>query len=591
MADQSLDRVQRFTNVGVFVGKVGGAGGGSTPVQFENPVDIATTSAGDVFVADGFRVVVLASDLGLRTTFGQGELFNLESIAVGAAGVYTLDESSTFPGFGRRLTRWSNTATPVKQAERRIPDSELGASVNGADMAVDTAGNVYVTDGTSRDVAVFDSSFALVRHVGAFSLPPRAIAVGVVGGAAHLYVGGDGIRRLSTLGDVLSPSCIMCGSGDDVSVDSAGNVFSTTSSVLFRVDTTPDPAVHVSPAPPQTSQTVTFDASTSRVDLWAVQRLEWDLNGDGTYETDAASNPTITHRFDQEGPVSVGLRMTGSNGRVATRQVSIAVGRSRAALVATPSVALTGQPVTFDAGGSALPAASIAAVASDIDGNGTFETDTGAQLSVRHAFSATGAARVAVRVTRGGGVVDTASLELEVRPAPPSGRVGVSVNRAAKYTNNPAVTISLVWPALASTATISNDGGFRDARTVPLGAQVPWRLLRTGAERLPKTIYVRFDGNDRSTYQDDIILDQTAPEVRAARVRGPAKGRRTLTLQARDNASGVTSAQIRIRARVFAVKYQRQIRLARRTGKVSVRVRDGAGNYSRWRTAKGTKGS
>jgi hypothetical protein len=82
-----------------------------------------------------------------------------------------------------------------------------------------------------------------------------------------------------------------------------------------------------------------------------------------------------------------------------------------------------------------------------------------------------------------------------------------------------------VWPADASQALIANDGGFGvagGAKTLQLAAQVPWVLPRTGADRLPKTVYVRYlgAGLDLNTFTDDIILDETAPTLQSVSLVG-----------------------------------------------------------------------
>ena len=95
-------------------------------------------------------------------------------------------------------------------------------------------------------------------------------------------------------------------------------------------------------------------------------------------------------------------------------------------------------------------------------------------------------------------------------PTPPRGPIGVSINEGAKYTDDRHVTVNVVWPLGAPTATLSNDGGFREARTLPVSSRIAWTLDSSGPERLPKTLYVRFGGTQ--TFQDDIILDQTNPD-------------------------------------------------------------------------------
>jgi hypothetical protein len=135
---------------------------------------------------------------------------------------------------------------------------------------------------------------------------------------------------------------------------------------------------------------------------------------------------------------------------------------------------------------------------------------------------------------------------------------------------------------------------------MPLAASetYPWTLVSTGPERLPKTIYVRFSGpclDPEQTYQDDIILDETPPRLVRARIskaKAPKKGRRrtTVALRATDNASGLSKAQVRYRyrghMRIVAVRYRRRFVVAGTPRRVKVRVRDGAGNFSRWKTTR-----
>ena len=102
---------------------------------------------------------------------------------------------------------------------------------------------------------------------------------------------------------------------------------------------------------------------------------------------------------------------------------------------------------------------------------------------------------------------------------------------------------------------MSNDGGFRSARTVPVAATVSWRLSPSGSERLPKTIYVRFGGTQ--TFQDDIILDRTRPKLLAATVSharaaqanaAATTSRWVVRLKASDRTSGVGKVQFATRS-------------------------------------------
>lgn len=267
---------------------------------------------------------------------------------------------------------------------------------------------------------------------------------------------------------------------------------------------------------------------------------------------------------------------------------------TRSFIVASPPVAalaqssvlvLTGSPVTFDASSSKPPAAgAITRYEWDLDGNGTYERDTGAVPTTSQTYTKVGDLTVSVRVSSNLGTDATASEKVSVRLAPPPGPLGVTINNGAQFTNDPNVTVSPIWPTFALTALISNDGGFRAAAAFPVAAGIPWKLESSGAERLPKTIYLRFQGGEagRETYQDDIILDQRKPKVVAASV---SEGENLLRVQASDAVSGVAALQV-LNGRGHPgrwVPFKSRVRLATHGARVFVRVRDRASNVSAWR--------
>jgi hypothetical protein len=183
-------------------------------------------------------------------------------------------------------------------------------------------------------------------------------------------------------------------------------------------------------------------------------------------------------------------------------------------------------------------------------------------------------------------------------PTPPAGEQGISIGDAAIYVNKPNVLLDLVWPEGATRALISNDGGFKNSRMLDLAAQVPWALISSGAERLPKTVYVRFKGylvDESKTYTDDVILDQTPPEILSvsavavapsARQEAARRGRAVVVrVKARDQISGVRGMQVASTKAtgVTVLPYRPSTRTMVTGRRVWVRVKDGAGNWSTWR--------
>ena len=185
-------------------------------------------------------------------------------------------------------------------------------------------------------------------------------------------------------------------------------------------------------------------------------------------------------------------------------------------------------------------------------------------------------------------------------PAPDDSHVGMTINGGARYTNNPKVTLSVVVPSWASTIRVANDGGFVNVNERPAATIVRWKLDESGAERLPKTVYVRF-GSNPQTYTDDIILDQTNPTVTSARlvpsgagaahtasISSLTKHTYRIRIQAKDATSGVNKVRFAVSKGHPSVP-QKFHRISRYNGKRApkyVRVTDRAGNYSKWRSIR-----
>jgi hypothetical protein len=239
--------------------------------------------------------------------------------------------------------------------------------------------------------------------------------------------------------------------------------------------------------------------------------------------------------------------------------------------------------------------------------------ETAAGFAVQGSHTYTQAGRFSATVTisdRGGAsaVADSAAEVGFVGPVPPRGPVGVSIDGGARFTNSPHATLSVVWPAGTESAIVSNDGGFAVRGVFPVARSLRWTIDSSGPERLPKTVYLRFDGSPL-TFQDDIILDETAPVVRSATVRGngsaaasgarasrirphasaAATSRHTFVVhvKARDETSGLRSVQVTANRHKpgRARPYRSALRVRSASARLWVRVRDRAGNRSAWRRA------
>jgi 6-phosphogluconolactonase (cycloisomerase 2 family) len=172
----------------------------------------------------------------------------------------------------------------------------------------------------------------------------------------------------------------------------------------------------------------------------------------------------------------------------------------------------------------------------------------------------------------------------------------VSINDGADYTNDPDVTLTITGISLPSSLymQISNDGGFGPGASEYVQPTAEdhhysWTLATSGPERLPKTVYVRTrpGGDATQLISDDIVLDQRPPEIAAV----VQSGGSVVRIQARDRISGVQGMQVTRNRRKPApwqpYRERTHFKIGRRP--LYLRVRDAAGNRSRWKTVRGRR--
>ncbi len=193
----------------------------------------------------------------------------------------------------------------------------------------------------------------------------------------------------------------------------------------------PEPVASFSatPNPASAGDTVSLDAKNSFDPVASIVKYEWDLDGNGSYEivqqgTYGSGGAGQLSQTFPRGAHTVGLRVTDDRGHTATKSVTVNVGSAPVvSLSASPAAPQTGQVVTFtadahspDAGGS------IARYQWDLNGDGTFETDTGSTPTAYTSFNRSGPVTVGVRVIDDAGVASTGTVQVTVTdPPPPTG--------------------------------------------------------------------------------------------------------------------------------------------------------------------------
>jgi hypothetical protein len=389
-------------------------------------------------------------------------------------------------------------------------------------------------------------------------------------------------------------------------VDPAGNAEPTPPSRTWTVDT-------VAPVTAMTAGPAGLTAVTDAVFEFASSELgsAFECRLDGTAWTTCITPEVLSALA--EGPHTLDVRARDAAGNVdstpKSRSWTVDTTAPETTITASPSA--TSQPdVTFEFASSELGA--------------TFECRIGGSpwngCSSPAQYSGLGAGphTFDVRARDAAGNVDptpagqTWSVDSSVgaNGAP----IGLQINAGAQFTNNPNVTVSAVPRlGLVSAVSLSNDGGFLKGSVIPVATsgQYSWTIDSSGTERLPKTVYVRFQGagmDQGETFTDDIILDQTSPVVVSAtlglaqvgqvgqvvQVAAAGAGRvHVLRLVARDQTSGVSDVQLAADVhRPGAWRpYASRISTRMRGTQLYVRVRDRAGNLSSWRKVSAPRAS
>ena len=375
-------------NVVAGTGQIGnsGNGGPATAATFDQPSDVEMTADGGYFIADTYNCLIKkvtdltpqaniydiagtcgsasSPDTTTKTAF-QANLYPL-SIALGPGGLYIADQvtkqvqlidrtsitkyppafSNTINAnfvfesleFGGTFTcSWDSQTLPCSS-----PPSSFAEGNHTFTVAATTAGlQADPTPGIwSWTVDVTPpQGLALVSPAdGATGLPPSPTftwkpADGGPSGITRYELSIDGakdhdVKPADCTSDACTatPAAPLSGAQHTWkvrAVDGAGNTSDTGERTFTLAPLIAD--FTIAPNPVLAGRSVTFDASPSVDPIGTITRYEWDLDGDGTFETDGGTSPTTTKTYTTPGTVNVGLRVTDSGGATATKTAALTV--------------------------------------------------------------------------------------------------------------------------------------------------------------------------------------------------------------------------------------------------------------------------
>jgi PKD repeat protein len=233
--------------------------------------------------------------------------------------------------------------------------------------------------------------------------------------------------------------------------DNGGATAATTRTVTVQ-NQNPTASFLVTPNPAPTAAAVSFDASAASDPDGTIAKYEWDLDGNGSYETNTGTTPLATSSFAAASKRVIGLRVTDNEGAIAstTRSLTVENRTPVASFLASPAAAPTGTSVSFNASASSDPDGTIAKYEWDLDGNGSYETNTGTTPSTTRTYATPGAVTVGLRVTDNESATTTTTQAVTVQNRAPTASftasptpapTGVSVSFNAGASSDPDGTV------------------------------------------------------------------------------------------------------------------------------------------------------
>src|SRR4051794_8065998 len=211
----------------------------------------------------------------------------------------------------------------------------------------------------------------------------------------------------------------------------------------------PKAAITAAPQVTLLGQQVSFSAAGSTGD-GGVTNYSWDLDGNGTFETNTGTTSSASSAYQSLGQRKVSVRVKDSHGTTAIASVNETVTRApSAAFTFAPSPAVVGETVRFD-GSQSSDDSKVVDYAWDLDGNGTFETDTHANPKTTMKYNAPGTVNVRLRVTDDNGLQDIVAHAVEVLAQPPADTNAPHVSIAphsVKMSRKGLVSMRIVCPA------------------------------------------------------------------------------------------------------------------------------------------------
>jgi PKD repeat protein len=147
-----------------------------------------------------------------------------------------------------------------------------------------------------------------------------------------------------------------------------------------------------------------------------IEAMNWDLDGDGSFETPVGAEPEVVHLYSRRGTYEIGLKVdiAGEEApRVYTKLISI----QEAVFEAEPDTGYAPLDVQFDASGLLPKGSKISSLDWDFNGDGRYDVEGPDNLRPRYTFEQIGIYKVHLRIVDQQNNVENYFRDIEIIPS------------------------------------------------------------------------------------------------------------------------------------------------------------------------------
>ena len=312
---------------------------GYKPGEIFAAAGLAVAPWGDVYVMDAaYGSMLDAPGPRIERFTAQGGYLGEWKIPFGNWGPIAIGPDHTLHvPYDDRIVRYSPTGEP--RGEIPVEGFDNGDSASGTGIAVDSAGRVYLAANSLLRVLAADGTVLAQWSVS----NPRDLADDHRGGVFVLH-GDRSVSRFDATGRLLGRQAGLSDDSFRFALAVAGSTLFHSGATLETMRLAPTAQLVAAPQSAPAGDPVTLDATGSTAPFGDIERFEWDLDGDGVFETDTGRTGSTVARFASAGRVVVSVRASAAFGG-ATQSATLDVTPPRAAPpagTADPSVTING---------------------------------------------------------------------------------------------------------------------------------------------------------------------------------------------------------------------------------------------------------